>query len=121
MAIPTSAVLPRPPLLSPTAAAEARDGFAPFEATPLQRSAVALRVEAAGPASAAGAVLFADERAELLAFAVVADWLARGAVELLNTAWLPARVTPAVAPLVRAATELRFAVGAGVAAGVRCA
>lgn len=122
MAIPASTVPLRPPLSSPTAAAEASDGFAPAEATPVHRSPVALRVEAAGPASAAGAVLFADERVELFAFAFAADWVARGAVELLNTAWSPARVTPAVAPLVRAVTEFRFAVvGVRVAAGARCA
>jgi hypothetical protein len=119
MAIPASTEPLRPPLSSPTAAAEARDGFAPAEATPLHRSAAALRVEATGPESAAGAVLFADEREELLALALLAARLARGAVELLNTAWSPARVTPAVAPLVRAVTELRFAAGARVAAGVR--
>ena len=120
MAIPASTEPLRPPLSAPTAAAEARDGFAPADATPVHRSPVALRVEATGPASA-GAALFADERAELLAFAFVADCVARGAVELLNTAWLPARVTPAVAPLVRAVTELRFAAedGVRVAAGVR--
>jgi len=112
-----------PPLSPPAAAAEARDGFAPADATPLHRSPVALRVEAAGPASAGAAVL-ADERAELLPLAAVADWLACGAVELL-----PARVTPAVAPLTRAVTEFRGAVagcvraadGVRVADGVRCA
>lgn len=117
-----------PPLSPPTAAAEARDGFAPADATPLHRSAVALRVEAAGPASA-GAAVFADARAALLPLAVVADWLARGAVELLNTARLPARVTPAVAPFTRAVTGFRAVVEDCVGAvapvraadGVRCA
>ena len=80
---------------------------------------MALRVEAAG-AAFAGAAAFEGDCAELLR-AVVAAWLACGAVELRNTAVLPARVTPAVAPLVRAVTELRFAAedGVRVAAGVR--
>ncbi|MDP1849067.1 MAG: hypothetical protein Q8K79_14840 [Solirubrobacteraceae bacterium] len=81
---------------------------------------MALRVEAAGPAFA-GAAAFVGDCAELLLVAVVADWLACGAVELRNTAVLPARVTPAVEPLARAVTELRFAAedGVRVAAGVR--
>lgn len=109
-----------PLLCPPTAAAEASEGFAPAVATPLHRSPVALRVEAAGSAFA-GAAAFADDRAELLPVVVVADWLACGAVELRNTAVSPARVTPAVAPLARAVTELRFAAeeGVRVAAGVR--
>jgi hypothetical protein len=62
---------------------------------------VALRVEAAG-ADFAGAALLVEVRAEPLLVAVVAEWVARaGAVELLNTAWLPVRVTPAVEPLAR--------------------
>jgi hypothetical protein len=83
---------------------------------------VALRVEAAGPASAE-AVLFADERAVLLLVAAGDDGVAfAGAVELLNTAWSPARVTPAVAPLARAATEFLGAVaGARETDGARCA
>ena len=107
-----------PPLCPPAAEAEARDGFAPAEATPLHRSAVALRVEAAG------AALLAEERALLLLVAAGADRVAfAGAVELLNTDWPPARVTPAVEPLTRAATGLRAAfAGARLADdGVRCA
>ena len=119
MAMPATTPPLSPPLSPPTAAADARDGFAPAEATPLHRSPVALRVEAAGPG--AGAAAFAEDCAELLPVAVVADWLACGAVELRNTAVLPARVTPAVAPLARAVTEFRFAAADGgrVAAGVR--
>lgn len=121
MAIPASTAPLSPPLSPPTAAAEARDGFAPAEATPLHRSAVALRVEAAGPAST-GAAAFFDERAGLL-LAAVAGLDAFGAAELLTTAWLPVRVTPAVEPLVRAGAEFRVADedGVRVADGVRCA
>lgn len=120
MAIPATTPPLSPPLCPPTAAAEASEGFAPAEATPLHRSPVALRVDAAGAGLAAVARLGAC--AELLpADGVVADWLARGAVELRNTAVLPARVTPAVAPLARAVTELRLAAVDGVraVAGVR--
>lgn len=122
MAMPARTPPLSPPLSPPTAAAVAREGLSPAEATPLHRSAVALRVEAAGPASTA-AGLVADERVELLLVAGVADGVAFGAVELLKTAWLPARVTPAVEPLVRAVAELRFADedGVRVADGACCA
>ena len=76
-----------PPFWLSDAAAEASDGFSPAEATPLHRSPVALRVEAAGPASA-GAAFFvlraAGLRAALLGLAAFA-----GAVELLNTGCAP--------------------------------
>lgn len=67
---------PSPPLFPPASAAEARDGFAPAEGTPLHLRA------------AADALLLPDER---------------GAVELEKTDCPPCRVTPAVAPLTREA------------------
>lgn len=70
-----------PPLSPPdAAAAEASDGLAPDEVTPLHRSPVALRVEVAG-AGAAGALALA------LLCAGALDRV--GAVELANTVWPP--------------------------------
>ena len=68
--------------LPPVAAAEARDGLAPDEVTPLHRSPVALRVEVAGTLGCCTGAL-----ALLLAGAGVLD--RAGAVELANTCWPP--------------------------------
>ncbi len=93
------------------AVADASEGREAAELTPLHRSAVAVRVEAAGAVFAAGAVLLAVERAEpLLVDAVLLD--AFGAAELAKTGWPFCLVTPAVDPLTRDVTAL-WRAGAG--------
>lgn len=90
---------------APAEAAEASDGCVPEDVTPLHRSAVAVRVEAAGAAVSAGA----DARL------VLRDGVAArvGAVELADADWPDRSVTPAVAALMPvAALGVRAALGA---------
>ena len=114
MAMPAIVVPSIPPPLPPADAAEARDGLAPGEVTPLQRSADTVRGEAG-----VGVVLLVAERAELLELAVDVVVARLGAVELANTVRPASRATPAVAPLTRALTApvLRAAVGVRTAVG----
>lgn len=104
MAIPATMAPLRPPLVPPdVAAADASDGLEAAELTPLHRSAVAVRVDAAGAAGAL-AVLFVAERVALLLADAVLLVAFAGAVELAKTGWPFCLVTPAVDPLTREVT-----------------
>ena len=86
-----------PPSCPPAAAADASDGCERAADTPVHRSPVALRVEAAG--AVVGALLCV-----LLAVAVERDLF--GAVELAKTDCPACWLTPAVEPLTRERTAL---------------